>query len=199
MVLLLGSYDNKTKPILDSSKEEIERVYAGEVFTAVLSNLELYDTENFQVLTETNEEKKIMSIYLISDYGFQEAYDLPLPSEDKRDEYVRNFLKKKYGLLSAAKEPTAYKLDNLIRAAEVIFLIRHKEETRGGEYVELMYALNKGYAGKIWFFKNEGIILSSMLMEYMDMYKVTMRTYFKLEDLKSGVLRVLEYFIVEEE
>lgn len=60
-----------------------------------------------------------------------------------------------------------------MRVARLIFLIRDREETRGGEYVELMHALFREHSNKVWFFKREGIQLSAMLMEYLDKLKFT--------------------------
>jgi hypothetical protein len=80
-----------------------------------------------------------------------------------------------------------------MRNAKVIFLLRDKEETRGGEYLELMHALFRGHAEKIWFLKKNGITLSSMLMEYLDKYNIKMRTYQEDPDLKKAVIRTLQY------
>ncbi|MEM2971740.1 MAG: hypothetical protein QW270_04885 [Candidatus Bathyarchaeia archaeon] len=77
--------------------------------------------------------------------------------------------------------------------AKAIFLIRHKEETRGGEYLELMHAIFSGYSEKVWFFKRNGLQLSAMLMEYMDKFKVNMRTYNNGKSLITAVTRILKY------
>jgi hypothetical protein len=80
-----------------------------------------------------------------------------------------------------------------MRNAKVIFLLRDKEETRGGEYLELMHALFRDHAGKLWFLKRNDIALSSMLMEYLDKYGVKLRTYQAESDLKTTVIRILHY------
>jgi hypothetical protein len=77
--------------------------------------------------------------------------------------------------------------------SKAMFLLRDKEETRGGEYLELMHVLFRGQAGKLWFLKREGITLSAMLMEYLDKYGVKMRTYNTENDLKQAVIRTLQY------
>jgi hypothetical protein len=74
-----------------------------------------------------------------------------------------------------------------------IFLIRHKEETRGGEYVELMHSLFAKQSEKVWFFKNDSVAISSMLKEYLDMFRVKMRTYDSILDLKTSILRIVGY------
>jgi len=164
---------------------------------AVLDNLDIYDTEKFQVLTETEENKQI-SLFIIDKYGyFEEAYDVPLSPKQDKSQVVNDFLRKNYGVSIVSKQPVVFKLESLLNAAGRIFLIREKTETRGGEYVELMHALNSGHKAKIWFFKKEKIKLSIMLMEYLDLYEVIMRTYFRLADLSSTITRNLEYLLNE--
>ncbi|MFB3889577.1 MAG: hypothetical protein ACE14S_08805 [Candidatus Bathyarchaeia archaeon] len=194
--MLLGSYDKRTKFILNGIKQEIAKFSSGKIFVGVLSNLNILDTDKFQVLTETEEGKQV-SLFIIKDGYFEEAYDLPLVAGQNEDEVVREFLVKKYGVSGVTKQPPAVKLDTLMRAAEKIFLIREKTETRGGEYVELMYVLEKGFATKVWFFKREAVKISTMLMEFMDMFEVLMRPYFSLSDLNLSIVRILEYCLAE--
>jgi hypothetical protein len=73
--------------------------------------------------------------------------DLKLEKEDL-DKAVYDYLKKKHNITKFNRLPIFDKLDNLMRIADVIFLLRDKEETRGGEYLELMHALFRGHAEK---------------------------------------------------
>ena len=109
------------------------------------------------------------------------------------DKTVYDYLKERYTIKEVDKLPIFNKLDVLMRDATVIFLLRHKEETRGGEYLELMHALFRGHAGKIWFLKKNEIELSAMLMEYLDKYEVKMRTCNGERDLENTVMRTLKY------
>ena len=111
------------------------------------------------------------------------------------DTTVYDYLKENYPIKKIDKLPIFSKLDALMRNATAIFLLRHREETRGGEYLELMHALFRGHAGKIWFLKKNEIALSAMLMEYLDKYQVKMRTYREEKDLKDNILRILKYQI----
>jgi hypothetical protein len=91
------------------------------------------------------------------------------------------------------RQPIFEKFDILMRLAKAAFLIRHKEETRGGEYLELIHALFRGHSKKVWFFKRNGLQLSAMLMEYLDKFKVNMRTYKDEKDLIAAIIRILKY------
>ncbi len=180
-------------------KEEIAKTYSGEVLAFVLSNLDLFDTDKFQVLTETEENIRT-TVYIFDSNGFiQEVYDLPLTADQDQSEVVYTSLKNKFDISKIQKMTTAKKFEHLLTAAQVVFLIRDKEETRGGEYVELMLALFQENQPNLWFFKKEGIHLSSMLMEYMDMFKIIMRTYFDISELELSVIRVIDNLLSESE
>lgn len=191
IILLLGSYDSETKSILEDIKEEIAKVFIGNVFAVVLEHLDIYIFEKTAVLTETFDKDKI-TLFIFREGSLSEMYDVDL--ENEPHETVYHFLKERYKVDKIQKLPIFTKLDLLMQFAKTIFLIRHKEETRGGEYIELMHALLKGHFSKVWFFKKEGIHLSAMLMEYLDKSKITMRPYHDLSSLKTGILRILEYW-----
>ena len=59
IVLLLGSYDETTKNALNDIKEEIAKTFEGKVFAFLLDNLEIYITDQFQVLAEIENAQQI--------------------------------------------------------------------------------------------------------------------------------------------
>ena len=192
IVLLLGSYDSETKHVLESIKEEIAKRFQEKILVSLLENLDIYVADDIHVLTETFGKNKI-SIMVYEEKGsiLSEIYDTDLT--DNPDEVVYSFLKEKYGIETLEKHPIFSKFDMLMQLAIEIFLIRHKEETRGGEYLELMHAIFQRHSDKVWFFKKEGIHLSDMLMEYLDSFRVKLRPYADLSELINEVSRVLEY------
>ena len=191
IILLLGSYDPETKSILAAIKEEIAKSFSGNVFAVMLEHLDIYNAGKTQVLTETFDVNKI-TLFLFQRGSLSDVYDVDL--ENNPSETVYHFLKEKYKIDKVAKLPVFRKLDRLMQLAKTIFLIRHKEETRGGEYIELMHALFQRHFNKIWFFKKEGIHLSTMLMEYLDKSKINIRPYHNFSDLKTEILRILQYW-----
>ncbi|MCJ7763014.1 hypothetical protein MUP38_06135 [Candidatus Bathyarchaeota archaeon] len=193
-VLLLGSFDPQTKTQLENIKEEIVKTFSGEnVYALLLNNVEVYFSGVVEVLTELSMDDKI-TIFTFQNNQLVDMNDLKLEQENM-DKTVYDYLKEKYSITELKKLPIFNKLDVLMRNAKVIFLLRHKEETRGGEYLELMHALFRGHAAKIWFLKKNGIALSAMLMEYLDKYEVKMRTYRGERDLGNTVIRTLQYQI----
>jgi hypothetical protein len=191
-ILLLGSFDPQTKAQLESIKEEIVKTFSGEnVYALLLDSVEVYFSDVVEVLTELSGEDRI-TLFIIQDNQLVEMEDVKL-KEDDVDKTVYDYLKKKYNITEFNRLPIFNKLDALMQNTQVIFLLRDKEETRGGEYLELMHALFRGHAEKIWFLKKNEIALSAMLMEYLDKYRVKIRTYQKRSDLEKTVIRTLQY------
>ena len=191
-ILLLGSFDPQTKAQLEDIKEEIVKTFSGEnVYALLLDGVEVYFSDVVKVLTELSSEDRI-TLFIFQDEQLVDMDDLKLKKEDM-DKKIYNYLKKKYKITEFKRLPIFDKLDVLMQNAKIIFLLRDKEETRGGEYLELMHALFRGYAEKIWFLKKNGIALSAMLMEYLDKYQVKMRTYREKSDLETAVIRTLKY------
>jgi hypothetical protein len=191
-ILLLGSFDPQTKGLLESTKEDIAKTFSGEnVYGLMLDGIEAYFSDVVDVLAEHSNEDAI-TLFIFQGNQLIDMEDLKLEKQTL-DKTVYNYLKKKYKITQFKRLPIFDKLDTLMRNAKTIFLLRDKEETRGGEYLELMHALFRGHAQKIWVLNKNGIELSAMLMEYLDKYGVKMRQYRRESDLKDVVLRALQY------
>jgi len=190
-VLLLGSYDSQTKKYLDDIKGTIEMNFSGEYLSSfMLEDVELYFSEQLQVIAELTHNGKATLFIFRHPQELEDVFDVDLKGD--LGDTVYDFLKKKYGVtLKRDKESVLQKFDFMMLAAKTLLLIRDREETRGGEYVELMHAIFKGYADKVWFLRRDGVRLSSMLMEYLDKSKVNMRPYIDYSDLKGEIVRLL--------
>jgi predicted ATP-dependent protease len=190
--LLLGSFGPQTKALLENVKEEIVKTFSGEnQYALLLDSVEVYFSDVVEVLTELSNGNMI-TIIIFQNNQLVDMIDLKLEKEGA-DRTVYNYLRQQYKITQFNRWPVFDKLDILLQDAKAIFLVRDKEETRGGEYLELMHSLFRKHGGKLWFLKKDGVILSSMLMEYLDKYSVKMRTYQAESDLKRTVLRILQY------
>jgi hypothetical protein len=196
MVLLLGSYDAKTKAILDNIKEEIAKQFSGKPFAFLLASIEIYMTDRFQVLTEIEEGKRI-TIYLFENNTLCDVYDLPVTIDQDQQQAVYDFLSRKFDISQIKKQTVMQKFGWLMTLSKAIYIIREKELTRGGEYVELMHTLYVDKGEKVWFFAKNSIEVSSMLMEYLDAFKVKMRPYFGTNDLMTSIIRLVGYLQYE--
>jgi hypothetical protein len=192
IVLLLGSFDPQTKPLIANAKDEIVKTFSGQnVFALMLDTLEIYTADDMEILAEQSTEK-IVTLFVFQNSELIDMVDLKQGTQDA-DVAVYEHLKENYAIKKVDKLPIFNKLDVLMRDAVAIFLLRYKEETRGGEYLELMHALFRGHADKIWFTHKNGIMLSAMLREYLDKYGVKMRTFSAEKDLNEALIRILKY------
>ena len=192
IALLLGSYDPQTKQYLEKVKEEIVKYFSGEnVYALLLERLEIYETDIGLALTERIADDR-MSVFLFQENQILDIDEIKLQGKNF-DANLYSYLKQKYEAQMITKHTIFDKLDILMHSANAIFLLRQKEETRGGEYLELMHALFRGHSSKILFFKKEGIELSGMLMEYLDKHKVVMRSYKSEQELVDSIIRIVMY------
>jgi len=191
IILLLGSYDPQTRSHLEHVKEEIVKAFSGEnVYAFLLDNVEIYFSDIVEVLAELLNGHKA-TLFIFQQNRLIDVYDVNL--RNGLDQTVYDFLKEQYKIKRINKQPIFEKFNILMRLAKAVFLIRHKEETRGGEYLELIHALFRGHSEKVWFFKKNGLQLSTMLMEYLDKFKVNMRTFTDEQNLTSEIVRILKY------
>lgn len=197
-ILLLSSYDPETKNLLDIIKQKIAEKWCGEkVYGIVLDEVELYLTEDYFILVEKWSRESI-SIYIFYHSGeHKESYELSISEKTIIDKEIENLLREKYGIVNVNKATILDKLKWLTYISKSILVIRDKEETRGGEIAELIYCIMNRHSNKICLFKREGFELSSMLMEFLDMYKVNIRSYRDRNSLIEGILRYLSYRITE--
>jgi hypothetical protein len=197
IALILGSYDAQTKACMETAKEGIVKSFSGEsVYILILDQVEMYEAGTVQVLAEVFVAEDKISLFVFQNAQLIDIEDIKLENTDL-DSTVYTFLKEKYDVTELNKTPIIEKLNALMLIARAIFFLRQKEETRGGEYLELMHALYKGYSEKIYLFKKDGIELSAMLMEYLDKHKVIMRTYQRELDLIDSMVRMIKYRLQE--
>jgi hypothetical protein len=102
----------------------------------MLDTLEIYTADAMEILTEQSGENKI-TLFIFENSQLIDVNDIKL-KEDSGDKTVYYYLKGKFTIKKVDKLPIFSNLDVLMRDAALIFLLRHKEETRGGEYLELM-------------------------------------------------------------
>ncbi len=142
IILLLGSYDKETKKILDVIKEQIAKIstYYGEnIFTLLLENVEIYKTDNDWICVEKFDEKATFIIFEQDSINVKDVIDF----DAKNEEDIVKILKK-LGYKSFIRIPVLEKHQVLATISSLVFVIRHKELTRGGEYIELAFLLGKG-------------------------------------------------------
>ncbi|MGH2611813.1 MAG: hypothetical protein ACRDFB_02045 [Rhabdochlamydiaceae bacterium] len=201
---MLGSYDPETESLLIRLKEEASHSLMNQddtILIFVLENLEIYsfaisgqsDTEKITVVAEKYDQDKRLSIFIMKEDSIMDAYDLPLAGK-KIDDAVVKSISERYNIASFCKLEILEKLTQLAVASSVVFLLRDRELTRGGEYIELVYLLgsDKLSPSKIYFLKNERIPLSEMIVDFLSKYGIKQVPYDDINKLILDVTGIIE-------
>jgi hypothetical protein len=181
MILLLGSYDPKTEQVLYNLREQITKDFMGlndVVLVLLLNKIEVYivdyidsgtnERKKFTLIFKIYEAKKA-TLYRLEKSSIAEVQDISLLSESGNvDQDIVNHLKMEYEIEDIVKLEIMEKLDFMGSSAKWFFLLGIEKLTRGGEYVELVYLLEKVNPGKNFFLKKEGFDLSTMTLEILD-------------------------------
>jgi len=209
IILLLGSYDPDTKRLLDEIKKEIAKAYGAEaVYAFLLDEIEVFWSDELFALAERWTDRTL-SVYIFSHDGSPvESYEIEVNEKNRIEDLITDRIR---SLMSQFLEevdrtkgialkrlPVLEKFDLLSHFSRAIIVVRDREETRGGEVAELIYALcslNRKELTKICLFKKEGFKLSDMLNEFLDRFRVNIRPYRDSSDLKKAVLRFLSYML----
>jgi hypothetical protein len=195
IILLLGSYDKETKKILEIIKEEIAKMsifYGETIFTLLLENVEIYKTDTDWICVEKFDGKATFIIFEHDSIKVKNVADF----EDKSEEDIVNTLQR-LSYKSFVRLPVLEKLRVLATISSLVFVIRHKELTRGGEYIELAFLLGKDLDPRIvYMLVNSEVKISAMLKELIDYTKINFRVYENEEDLLETVRRILYYEIL---
>lgn len=195
--LLLGSFDDKTLALLEQVKEEIETAFVShpeQVSAVLLDRLELYKFNlggrELMILLEVYDEG--LSISVLDGPKVIDAEDFPGANPNETDATILGYLKKTHGVASFKKLSIVDKLGELSSLASLTFVIRDQELTRGGEYIELLSMLQTRLpSARIRFLKREGIVLSEMAWEILDLHGVSSRSYGDNNFLLREVVRII--------
>jgi len=201
MVLLLGSYDRDTYFLLRELKEALSRDFHGEgVYVFLLDNIELFEVENERtgfVIVELQENGETHAFFFDHSGEPIEEFEITQYGDKAQlSQKLYQSLTERLGLNVRVSPFTVLdKLDKLIDMAGLIIVVRDKEETRGGELVELTCCVLRGLGEKVCFMRREGIDLSSMVLELLDQARVVMRSYRDKDKLIQEVLRYTRHRI----
>jgi len=194
IILLLGSYDKETKDILNRIREEIAKisVYHGEtIFTLLLENVEIYETDTGWVCVETINDKKMFILFKGDSIEVKDVVEV----DDEKDDFE---ILKQLGYKSFVRIPVLEKLRILATISSLVLIVRHKELTRGGEYIELVFLLGRGLNPRIvYLFVKSDVKISTMLKELIDFTEINFRIYESDDELIESIRRILYYKVLK--
>jgi hypothetical protein len=194
-ILLLGSYDNKTKKILDDLRKHLnEKFERYSCITLLLENIDFFlslksgEPECAILIEKEGErgtayllESKTKPLAII-DYFNEDDFKEKIGQESKAVDF------KQFRKLSELE-----KVDRLEEWADLIYLVRHLESTRGGELVELAYLLlrqsGNRYSDRLKYevFYKIGIEISTMIKEIVGINKIDTIGYDNYKNLLTKV------------
>jgi hypothetical protein len=194
LIPLLGSYDRETKSILNIVKEEIAKYstsFTEYIMPLLLEDVEIYYSTTAEIVVEKFNDRATAMIF--ENDQLKDIRDFDARTLDDVEKEL-----KRLGY-SCSRLPVMGKLLSLAQNSFLVFLIRHKELTRGGEYIELCFLLLKeGLSpSKVYIFIKNDIEISAMLEELIDATKINLRPYRDEEHLAETVRRVIYYEIRE--
>ncbi len=194
IILLLGSYDKETKDILNRIREEIAKisVYHGEtIFTLLLENVEIYETDTGWVCVETINDKKMFILFKGDSIEVKDVVEV----DDEKDDFE---ILKQLGYKSFVRIPVLEKLRILATISSLVLIVRHRELTRGGEYIELVFLLGRGLNPRIvYLFVKSDVKISTMLKELIDFTEINFRIYESDDELIESIRRILYYKVLK--
>ena len=147
-ILLLGSYDDETKSALYSMQESIANSFSDKGhYSLLMEELNLYTVSDGHLLLLENREDYSTTIYLfgpIEGVGpiELETIDTISRTEDTENTVYRYLTERGFCNLDIAIEKMPIISPDglfpfLVSISSVFLIVRLKEETRGGEYIEL--------------------------------------------------------------
>ncbi|HEY7573508.1 MAG TPA: hypothetical protein VH796_19275 [Nitrososphaeraceae archaeon] len=205
IILLLGSYDPFTSKVLNRLKENLSKEFVhnhDNIIIFIIDNIEIYTVN---IKDENQEDSKLiliaeqydhkLTVFTTDGQQIFNAEDLQITKDI--DETVSQYIKEKYNITTFFKHPILEKLGLLAEATSLFFLVRHRDLTRGGEYIELAYLLSSKIIqpSNLYFLKRECFNLSSMALEILDQYDVVLRSYKNEKSLNREAVRIVKYFI----
>ncbi len=192
LILLLGSYDPETKSVLYEIREHIARSFHEHVYGMLLERLEMYDCvrdgQPRVLMVEGGEEP---AAYLFTPTGqLLDAVPLESAGPEGAGEAAR-----KLGLELRFRLPVLEELGALAHFPNLLtFVVRHRELTRCGEYIELVFLLDQGVEPRrVVFLWNVSVPISTMLRELLDRYNFNLRTYEDERELLEEAHRLVYY------
>ena len=212
-ILLLGSYDDETKKALYTMQESIANSFSDKgYYSLLMEELGLYTVSDGHILLLENRGDRSTTIYLfrpIEDVGPIELQTIDTIShtEDIEDTVYRYLTERGFCNLDIAIERMPIISPDglfpfLVSISSVFLIVRLKEETRGGEFIELCYISRspnlislKGSPG-IFMLKKQDVTLTSMLELILIEREIRVLEFSDTSDLLDKTANIVRNFRV---
>lgn len=171
-------------------RDYISQSFKEDVYAILLEDIEIYgcrkDDREYILMIEGG---GLPAAYLFHLHELTDIIPISSGGENGAKEAAE-----KMGLELITKIPILDKLKTLSAYACLILLIRERELTRGGEYIELAFLLETGTPPqKIKFIWNQKTPISTMVKELLAKYGFTIHTYKDQKTLQQEIHRIIYY------
>jgi hypothetical protein len=211
-ILLLGSYDSETKEALYSMQETIANSFAREGhYSLIMEVLDLYTLSDGHILLLENRDEHNTTIYLFNPREGNgpiepETIDTISNEGDVENTVYEYLTKTGFCEADITTEKISILSSNglfnfLVSISSVFMLLRLKEETRGGEYIELFYITRTGNwvslegFPKILILKKKGVTLTSMIDLILVEKEIPILEFTDIHDLLKKTVSIVKNFI----
>ena len=119
IILLLGSYDRETKSTLNKIREEIAKLsvhYDETIFTLLLENVEIYETDTDWICIEKFGEKKTIILFKRDSIEVKDVIEFDAKEDDIE-------ILKRLGYKSFIRIPILEKLRVLATISSLVFVL----------------------------------------------------------------------------
>lgn len=194
-ILLLGSYDKETKPILRNLRKILNEKFERYVCTTVLlENIDIHKSSiegiDIQLFIEKEDSQITMTIVRNGNQILERL--------DVDESEFSSTIGEKSKLIDYTKFRKLNQLEKvglLNEWADIAYTIKHNELTRGGELVELTYILFTNAkranidAFKYNIFFQSNIVISSMLEEIVKNFRIDTISYTDYPSLEEMAIQ----------
>lgn len=200
-ILILGSYDQATKDILHRLRMDLNKQFERySCFTVLLENIEVHQSRakshDLFILIET-ENQYSGTVTIVQESSILDTLTFLDETE------LKGILSDDAGVIDMKafrKLKEFEKLMLLAQWADVIYLIKENELTRGGELVEVTYLLTLGnisylFTQNMEFFVHQGTTISTMLKELIEFRNIRTFSYDTYDNLIQNLIERTSWHI----
>lgn len=199
LILLLGSYDSETKSVLYSIKDEVAKLSTlyddFNLIPLLLADIEVYElVSSIYSLAIVERFKSKYTIMIFSKRGeLVNVEDITASNLN----IVEKYIKSKDDVRAMRKLGILEKFKFLAKKSDLVFVLRHKELTRCGEYIELAYLILQGlYSFKVTFLVKDEVPISTMLKELIRLVRLYYERYQNIEELLYIIRDIINNLII---
>ena len=209
-IFLMGSYDIETKKLLDEIQDSLANMFVIEGhYALIMESLDVYLVSDGHLVICEKGGKEI-TIYTFENIdGVNKPLLLDIDTIDPAADIdysiissliTKNIIEPTSTIEKMPLTGNGGLFSSLIQISDLFITLRLKEETRGGEYIELCWILDKvpnltRIKGdpSLFLFKSYNITLTTMLSMYIEEGSLVVLEFVDFDDLESKLAELIRF------